>query len=90
MAPATCGAAMLVPVLVVYRQQQASGQQLQQLPARLAASALAEVISRPGAAMLGFSIRPAATFGCRASGPRLDEGVMPVDGQQSHTLVRAA
>src|SRR5688572_18959815 len=51
MAPVTCGAAMLVPVksppsgaVLVYKQQQASGQQEQQLPRKLATSSLADVI----------------------------------------------
>ena len=77
---------MLVPVMSSYRQQQASGQQSQQRPRRLAASALAEVISNPGAAMSGFWLVAAPL----ATGPRLDEETIPVDGQQSQRLVRDA
>jgi hypothetical protein len=82
-APVTCGADMLVPVLSSYRTQHASGHHEQQLPGRLAASALEESMTRPGAAISGFGFTAAP----RATGPRLDDATMPVDGQQSHALV---
>src|SRR3954452_22248597 len=83
-APVTCGAAMLVPVLSTYSVQQESGQQSQQFPRRFAASAFAAVMFRPGAAMFGFGFAPAF----RATGPRDDDGSMSVEGHRSQQPLR--
>src|SRR4051794_5881406 len=80
-APATCGAAMLVPLSSTYCEQHTSGKQSQQLPLSVHASARADVIDSPGAATVGLGlstlIEPART------GPRLDESTTSPDGQQS-------